>query len=55
MIKKEWIILVGALLLVAHMVIIIDDVQAVIYDPNTENKPAEVVKLAVDLSRYLPK
>ena len=53
--KQDWIILVGVLLLAAHMVIIINDVQAVIYDPNTDNKPAEVVKLIVDLSRYWPK
>ncbi len=53
--KHDWIILVGVLLLVAHMMIIMDDVQAVLYDPNTDNKPAEVIKLAVDLSRYLPK
>ncbi len=53
--KKEWLILVGALLLIAHLVIIVDDVQVVINDPNIDNKPAEVVKLVVDLSRYWPK
>ena len=55
MIKKEWLILAGALLLIAHMVIIMDDVRAVIEDPNIDNKPAEVAKLAIDLSRYWPK
>ncbi len=55
MMKQDTIILVGVLLLIAHMIIIMDDVQAVLYDPNATNKPAEVVKLAVDLSRYLPK
>lgn len=53
--KKELLILAGVLLLIAHMVIIMDDVQVVIYDPNIDNKPAEVVKLVVDLSRYWPK
>ncbi len=53
--KKDWLLLAGVLLLIAHMVNIMDDVQTVIYDPNIENKPAEVVKLVVDLSRYWPK
>lgn len=53
--KKEWLILVGGLLLIAHLVIIMDDVQIIIDDPNIDNKPAEVVKLVVDLSRYWPK
>ena len=55
LLKKEWLLLAGVLLLLAHMVIIMDDVQAVIDDPNIENKPAEVAKLAIDLSRYWPK
>ena len=55
MTNKDWLFLAGALLLIAHMVIIVDDIQAVINDPNIDNKPAEVVKLAVDLSRYWPK
>jgi hypothetical protein len=38
-----------------HMVIILDDIQVVIQDPNIDNKPAEVVKLVIDLSRYWPK
>ncbi len=42
-------------LFVAHMYIIAEDIQAVIEDPNVDNKPAEVVKLVIDLSRYWPK
>ena len=53
--KKEWLLLAGILLLAAHMVVIYEDVQAVIDDPNMDNKPAEILKLAVDLSRYWPK
>ncbi len=53
--KKEWLLLAGVLLFIAHMVIIRDDVQAVVDDPNMDNKPAEILKLAVDLSRYWPK
>lgn len=45
----------GFILLVAHALTIADDVIAVIEDPNEENKPGEVLKLAFDLSRYLPK
>jgi hypothetical protein len=45
----------GFVLLAAHALTIADDVQAVLEDPNQENKPAEVLKLAFDLSRYLPK
>lgn len=53
--KKDWFILAGAVLLIAHMVIIAEDVQAVVDDPRMDNKPAEILKLAVDLSRYWPK
>lgn len=53
--KKDWFILAGVLLFIAHMVIIWDDVQAVVDDPNMDNKPAEILKLAIDLSRYGPK
>ena len=42
-------------LFLAHMMIIAEDVQVVIKDPNIENKPAEVAKLVFDLSRYWPK
>lgn len=47
--------LFGLLLLVAHAMVIAEDVKAVVQDPNEQNKPAEVLKLAIDLSRYLPK
>jgi len=42
-------------LFVIHMMIIAEDVQAVLWDPNIDNKPAEVAKLVIDLSRYWPK
>jgi hypothetical protein len=42
-------------LFIVHMMIIVEDVQAVIEDPNIENKPAEVAKLVIDLGRYWPK
>jgi hypothetical protein len=44
-----------SILFVVHMMIIAEDVQAVIKDPNVNDKPAEVAKLVVDLSRYWPK
>ena len=44
--------LIGMLFFVYHMLVIADDVQAVIEDPNRENKPGEILKLALDLSRY---
>ena len=40
-------------LLVYHMLVIADDVWAVIEDPNQANKPGEILKLAFDLTRYL--
>ena len=42
-------------LFLVHRMIIAEDVQVVIKDPNLENKPAEVAKLVFDLSRYWPK
>jgi predicted metalloprotease len=48
------LVVVGLLLLMVHAMIIAEDVQAVIEDPNKENKPGEILKLAIDLSRYLP-
>jgi hypothetical protein len=53
--KSDWLFLAGALLFIVHVANIIDDVQAVIDDSNIDNKPAEIVKLAIDLSRYWPK
>jgi hypothetical protein len=44
--------LIGLFLLVAHAMTIAGDVQAVVEDPNVENKPGEILKLALDLSRY---
>ena len=40
-------------LLAYHAWVITDDVRAVIQDPNQANKPGEVLKLALDLTRYL--
>lgn len=40
-------------LLAYHAWVITDDVRAVIQDPNGTNKPGEVLKLALDLTRYL--
>jgi hypothetical protein len=39
-------------LLVCHVLVIADDVQVVIQDPNRANKPGEILKLALDLTRY---
>ncbi|GLV61156.1 hypothetical protein KDH_79720 [Dictyobacter sp. S3.2.2.5] len=44
--------LITLLLFVAHLVIIAGDVQTIIDDPSKENKPAEVLKLAFDFTRY---
>jgi hypothetical protein len=46
---------ISFLLLAAHALTIAEDVKAVIEDPNEENKPAEVLKLAFDVTRYFPK
>lgn len=43
------------LLLVSHAMVMAEDVKAVVEDPNQQNKPAEVLKLAIDRSRYMPK
>lgn len=40
-------------LFIYHMMVIAEDVQAVIEDPNQANKPGEILKLAFDLTRYL--
>ena len=40
-------------LLAYHAWVITDDVRAVIQDPNQVNKSGEVLKLALDLTRYL--
>lgn len=45
--------IIGMVLLVAHAVTIADDIQAVLEDPNQDNKPGEILKLAFDLGRYL--
>lgn len=47
--------LFGLLLGAAHAMMIAEDVKVVVQDPNQQNKPAEVLKLALDLSRYFPK
>ncbi len=43
---------VGILLFVIHALTIANDVQAIIEDPNKANKPGEILKLAVDFTRY---
>lgn len=43
----------AAFLFVMHLLIIANDVQAVIEDPNEANKPGEILKLAFDISRYM--
>lgn len=48
------ITVLGLLLLAYHTFQIADDVWLVINDPNQENKPGEVLKLAVDITRYFP-
>lgn len=45
--------LIGLLILCVHAMIIAKDVQTIIQDPNKENKPEEVLKLAFDLTRYV--
>lgn len=40
-------------LFLCHMVVIAEDVQAVMEDPNQANKPGEILKLAFDLTKYL--
>jgi hypothetical protein len=50
--KKSLAGLFFVALLFAHALIIADDVQAVIEDPNQVNKPGEILKLAIDITRY---
>ncbi len=51
----SWATVIAVILFAAHMITIDEDVQAVIEDPNENNKPGEILKLFVDLSRYWPK
>ncbi len=54
--KKEhaaFIGFIGACLFIIHLATIASDVQAVIEDPNEANKPGEILKLVLDLGRYL--
>ena len=53
--KKEWLFIGGAILFIMHMAVIYEDAQVVLNDPNENNKPAEVLKLILDISRYFPK
>jgi hypothetical protein len=53
--KKDFAALaafIGLILLIMHALTIAEDVQAIIEDPNKANKPAEIIKLAVDFTRY---
>ena len=43
---------IGLVLLIMHALTIAEDVQAIIEDPNKANKPGEILKLAVDFTRY---
>lgn len=51
-VAKDLAIIVGVIALVAHAVVIADDVIQVVNDPNEQNKPGEILKLAFDLNRY---
>lgn len=51
--RKEVLFIIGGLILLAHALVIAEDVQAVVEDPNQANKPREILKLAFDLSRYV--
>ncbi|MBA2677161.1 MAG: hypothetical protein H0U76_02005 [Ktedonobacteraceae bacterium] len=44
--------MIGLMLLTYHLYVIADDVRVVVQDPNQANKPQEVFKLAVDVTRY---
>ncbi|HEY7415869.1 MAG TPA: hypothetical protein VH593_11800 [Ktedonobacteraceae bacterium] len=50
--KKDYIWLIGLGLFIVHAMVIAEDIQAVIEDPNKANKPGEVLKLAFDFTRY---
>lgn len=51
--KKDIALLIGFFVLIAHTMVIANDVNAVLNDPNKNNKPGEILKLAFDVSRYL--
>jgi hypothetical protein len=50
--KKDYALLIGLGLFIVHAIVIAEDVQAVIEDPNAANKPGEILKLAFDFTRY---
>lgn len=53
--KKDAALVAGIIvmfLFILHMMIIASDVQAILEDPNKANKPGEILKLAVDFTRY---
>jgi hypothetical protein len=50
--KKDYVWLIGLGLIIIHAIVIAEDVQAVMEDSNTANKPGEVLKLAFDFTRY---
>lgn len=52
---KDIAFLVGFIVLAVHACVIADDVLNIVNDPDERNKPGEVLKLAVDVSRYWPK
>lgn len=50
---KDIALLVGFVAVICHLAIIAEDINQVLNDPNEQNKPREVLKLAFDVSRYL--
>ncbi len=51
--KKDYAALVGfigACLFVIRVVIVAEDIRAIIEDPNEANKPGEILKLVFDLA-----
>ncbi len=51
--KSALLVIVAMAVLAYHALVIADDVRAVIQDPNQDNKPGEILKLAFDLTSYL--
>lgn len=50
--KRDIAILIGFVLFIVHVMVIADDVQVILQDPNKANKPGEVLKTAIDITRY---
>lgn len=50
--KRDIGLAIGFLLVMVHMMVIANDVQVILQDPNKANKPGEILKTAFDITCY---